>query len=58
MNIIVHSKFRRNGYGNEALKLLCDCTKGNGIEELCDIIALDKSIYLFLKIGFNENFEE
>lgn len=57
VNIIVHSKFRRNGYGDEALKLLCDCAKENGIAELCDTIALDNpSINLFLKNGFNEIF--
>lgn len=55
VNIIVHSKFRGNGYGNEALKLLCDYAKKNGIEELCDTIALDNpSIKLFLNNGFNE----
>ena len=58
VNIIVHSKFRGNGYGNEALKLLCACAKENEIEELCDTIALDNpSINLFLKNGFNEIFQ-
>lgn len=55
VNIIVHSRFRGKGYGNEALKQLCDYAKKTGIEELCDTIALDNpSIKLFLKNGFNE----
>lgn len=56
-NIIILAKYRRKGYGNAGLNLLCDFAKENGVEILYDDIALDNpGIALFLKNGFTEEF--
>lgn len=55
VDVIVHSKYRKNGYGSKALLMLCDKAKENGILSLADHIALDNpSINIFLKLGFKE----
>lgn len=40
-NVIIHSRYRKRGYGSEALKMLCEIAKENGIKELFDDIAID-----------------
>lgn len=52
-NIIVHAKYRNQGYGTEGIQLLCMEAKKNGIFVLHDDIAADNPSYkLFLKNGF------
>ena len=52
-DIIILAKYRHQGYGTKALKLLIDEAKNNGIKVLYDEIFNDNpSINLFLKIGF------
>ena len=56
-NVIIHSRYRRNGYGGEALDLLCRAAKNNGISVLYDELAIDNpAIRLFLKKGFTEEY--
>ena len=55
-NVIIYSRFRRKGYGNEALDILCEEAKKKGIDTLYDDIASDNpAISLFLKHGFFED---
>ena len=54
-NVIIYSKYRKKGYGSEALTLLCSVAKNNGISVLYDDIAIDNpAVTLFLKYGFVE----
>ena len=54
-NVIIYSRFRRKGYGNEALDILCKEAKKNGVDTLYDDIASDNpAISIFLKHGFSE----
>ncbi|MBD3948356.1 GNAT family N-acetyltransferase [Tuanshanicoccus lijuaniae] len=54
-DIIIHSKYRRKGYGSQGLTLLCAAAKQHGITELYDDLAIDNpSVNLFLKHGFSE----
>ena len=56
-NVIIFSKYRRQGYGAEALGLLCSAAKNNGLSVLYDDIAIDNpAIRLFLKYGFTEEY--
>ena len=56
-NVIIYSKYRRKGYGGEALELLCSAAKNNGITVLNDDIAIDNpAVKLFLKHGFTEEY--
>jgi len=56
-NVLIYSKYRKNGYGSEALALLCSVAKNNGISVLYDDIAIDNpAITLFLKHGFVEEY--
>jgi RimJ/RimL family protein N-acetyltransferase len=56
-DVIIYSKYRRKGYGSEALDLLCFVAKNNGISVLYDDIAIDNpAITLFLKHGFAEEY--
>ena len=56
-DVIIHSKYRRQGYGSEALDLLCSIAKCNGIRALYDDIAIDNpAISLFLNHGFSEEY--
>ena len=56
-NVIIYSPYRRKGHGNEALKLLCDEAKKNGVSILYDDIAIDNpAIKLFLNHGFKEEY--
>ena len=54
-DVIVYAPHRGKGYGREALLLLCETAKNNGIQALYDAIAIDNpSVALFLKCGFTE----
>ena len=56
-DVIIFSKYRGNGYGGQALNLLCSAAKKNGISVLYDDIAIDNpAIGLFLKHGFSEDY--
>ena len=55
VSVIVHAKYRGNGYGREGLRLLCEEAKNRGIKTLYDDISVDNpSIAMFLKEGFVE----
>ena len=57
IDIIIHSRYRGHGYGQAALKLLCEEAKKNGISVLHDDIAIDNpAISLFLQNGFKEEY--
>lgn len=54
-DVIIHSKYRNNGYGSLGLKMLCDVAKENGLVELFDDIAINNgAIKMFLNYGFVE----
>lgn len=54
-NVIIYAPYRKKGYGQRGLLLLCKKAKENGITALYDDIAIDNSsITLFLKCGFEE----
>ena len=56
-NVIIHARYRGNGYGGKGLELLCSAAKENGIHVLYDDIAIDNlAIKLFLKHGFKEEY--
>lgn len=56
-NVVIYSKYRKKGYGSEALALLCSIAKNNGISVLYDDVAIDNpAITLFLKHGFVEEY--
>ena len=57
-NVIIYTPYRRKGYGKQALNLLCDAAKSNGINTLYDDIAIDNpAIKLFLDNGFIEEYK-
>ena len=52
-DIIVHARYRHQGYGREGLRLLCDAARAQGVTALYDDIAADNpSVALFLACGF------
>ncbi|MBO5218304.1 MAG: GNAT family N-acetyltransferase [Clostridia bacterium] len=54
-DVIVYAPFRGKGYGREALLLLCDTARKNGVTALYDDIAIDNpAAALFLACGFCE----
>ena len=56
-DVIILAEHRGKGYGSEALDLLCDAAKKNGISVLYDDIAIDNpAVSLFLKHGFSEEY--
>ena len=56
-DVIIHSKYRRCGYGGQALDALCAAAKGNGVAVLYDDIAADNpAVALFLARGFIEEY--
>ena len=56
-DVIVHAKYRNRGYGGQALEMLCDVARENGVSVLYDDIAIDNpAIGLFLKHGFSEEY--
>lgn len=55
VSIIVEAKHRGKGYGGTGLRLLIEAARQNGIEKLCDDIAIgNPSVKLFLREGFRE----
>ena len=57
-NVIIYAPFRRKGYGKQALNLLCDAAKNNGIKILYDDIAIDNpALKIFLDNGFTEEYK-
>ena len=56
-NVLIHAKYRKQGYGTEALRLLCLIAKENGITTIYDDIAIDNpGISIFIKMGFIEKY--
>jgi len=56
-DVIVHAKYRGNGYGGTGLELLCRAAKENGMDVLYDEIAADNpAVSLFLRHGFTEEY--
>ena len=56
-DVIIHAEHRGKGYGSEALDMLCQEAKENGIKTLYDDIAIDNpAVGLFLKHGFIEEY--
>lgn len=54
-DVIIYAPYRGKGYGRQALLLLCETARGNGVSVLFDDIAIDNpSVALFLKCGFTE----
>ncbi len=54
-NVIIYAPYRGQGYGSEALEILCEKAGEAGIRVLYDDIAIDNpAISLFLKHGFRE----
>ncbi|MBO4623139.1 MAG: GNAT family N-acetyltransferase [Bacilli bacterium] len=59
IDVIIYSKYRHKGYGEDSLKSLLDVARNNGIKIVYDNIAKDnKAISLFLKLGFIIDYEE
>ena len=57
VDVIVYSKFRKRGYGREALLALIENAKQNGIKSLSDNIAINNpAITLFFNLGFKEEY--
>ena len=52
--ILIEDKYRGKGYSTEALKLLCESAKNNGIKSLYDSFELDRdnTLKAFEKVGF------
>ena len=54
-DVLVYAPHRGKGYGRQALQLLCQAAKDNGIAELYDEITADNpAVSLFLNCGFTE----
>ncbi len=52
-DVIIHAQYRRRGCGGQALHLLCEAARGNGVNCLHDDIAIDNpALSLFLNAGF------
>ena len=52
--IVIESNYRGKGYGKEALLLLCNRAKADGIKELYDSFEIDRdnTLDLFCSVGF------
>lgn len=52
--IVIESKYRGKGYSKDALKLLCDEARKNGIKELYDSFEIDRNntLNIFEQVGF------
>ena len=54
-NVLIHAKYRGNGFGKQALEMLCSIAKANGITSLYDDIAIDNpGVSIFYNQGFKE----
>lgn len=59
LNIIIHAQFRKCGKGKEAIMMLCQKAKENGIRFLCDDIDIDNpAINMFKQLGFKETWQK
>lgn len=52
--ILIEYKYRGKGYSKQALKLLCDEAKNNGVKELYDFFEADRgnTLDIFKQVGF------
>ncbi len=52
--IVIESKYRGKGYSKQALRLLCDDARNNGIKELYDNFEIDRgnTLDIFKQVGF------
>lgn len=52
--IVIESKYRGKGYSKQALKLLCNTAKNNGVKELYDNFEIDRgnALDIFKDVGF------
>lgn len=52
--ILIEYRYRGKGYSKQALKLLCDVAKNNGIKELYDNFEIDRenTLDVFKSVGF------
>lgn len=52
--IVIESKYRGKGYSKQALTLLCDVAKSNGIKKLYDNFEIDRqhTLNIFQSVGF------
>ena len=52
--ILIEAKYRGKGYSKDALKLLCDTARSNGICELYDGFEIDRgnTLDIFKSVGF------
>lgn len=58
MSIVIFDKYRNKGYGKNAISLLLNAARKNGVKRLCDNIAADNCSYkMFLKQGFKIRFK-
>lgn len=56
-DVIIHAESRGKGYGKQALLLLCESARQNGLTEIYDNIAVDNpSVGLFAICGFEEKY--
>ena len=56
-NVIIYSKHRGKGYGEQGLNMLCNACQNTEISVLYDNIAIDNpAIKLFQKCGFFEEY--
>ena len=54
-HVLIHARYRRRGYGKEALELLFTAARSRGIPVLYDDPALDNpAIDMLLRAGFSE----
>ena len=54
-NILIAARYRRRGYGGQALDLLCSAAAEAGVSALYDDIAVDNpAVGMFLRHGFSE----
>ena len=59
LSIIIYSKYRKRGYGNESLNLIFNILKENGIDVVYDDLAKDNpALNLFIKCGFVEEMRD
>lgn len=58
--IVIESLYRGKGYSKDALKLLCDIARNNGIDELYDTFEVDRgnTLEIFQSVGFEVVKEE
>ena len=57
-DVLIHAQYRHRGYGRQALQLLCDAARENGVTCLCDDIAIDNpSLAMFMKAGFTVEYQ-